>query len=61
MRETCVTELTIRARGSKSQPWRFVTGLRATLNKPLKGQDERPLSLDRVGAFFVGRRPGGWI
>jgi hypothetical protein len=32
--------------------WRFVTGLRATLNIPLKGQDEASLRLTmRSGAF----------
>ena len=37
--------------------WRFVTGLRATAGqtcqKLLKGQDESPLSLDRVWGFFM--------
>jgi hypothetical protein len=36
-----------------STAWRFVTGLRATLNIPLKGQDESPLSLDRVWGFLL--------
>ena len=32
--------------------WRFVSSLRATLNIPLKGQVESPLSLDpRLGVF----------
>lgn len=40
--------------------WRFVTGLWATLKIPLKGQEECPLSLDRViGGFFEPDRPEG--
>jgi O-succinylhomoserine sulfhydrylase len=35
--------------------------LRATLNNLLKGQDESPLSLDRVGGIFVSALPGGFM
>lgn len=38
--------------------WRFVTGLRATLNKPLKGQDESaPFPLAQWKGFFIGETP----
>ena len=48
--------LIFRVLGSNAALWRFVTGLRATLNMPLKGQPKAPFAWPERG-FFDGLRP----
>jgi O-succinylhomoserine sulfhydrylase len=51
--------LTFARGGAIAGPWRFVTGLRATLNKPLKRFGHGPGASGLPGFFFGLVKPGG--